>query len=142
MKLKRKVAFAHLIVLAAPVWVHAACKTGDTLHLKGIIVQRHVRGALSFGETPSLDSKLTISILRLTTPIYLPSPWGKTEPPRSRYRQLQVFCSGANLSDCELIVKKAIGHTVQVSGHVSEAIEPGDFLPMIIEPCEISTQAK
>lgn len=108
----------------------------SSLALKGTLLRRHFPGAPGFGETPKIDGRVTVYILKLNRPI------GRGAVPglnldKKLVSELQIVCSSLVVPNCQILLKKLVGEEIAISGHITEAIEPNEFLPFIIEPTSL-----
>jgi hypothetical protein len=110
--------------------------------LTGVLKSRTEWGPPGFGETPKVDSKTVIFVLRLRKPqppkqLSLPEGKKKLEETIS---EIQLWCDSAAFSGCESLLKKSVGHRITVAGQAAWAVEPTDYLPVTFHVRLITNQ--
>lgn len=101
--------------------------------LTGILRSRMEKGPPGYGETPKLDRKVVIFVLRLPKPqsaaqLSLPRG-GKLEG--MQISEVQLWCDSTVFPSCNSVLKKSIGHRITVSGQATPAAEPADYLQVV-----------
>ena len=107
--------------------------SGSTvLTLEGRVSSRKTWGPPGFGETPKVDSRLVIYVLKLgeaKTPKQLSLSENSREL-RQDVSEVQLRCDSKALPRCESLLKQSLGRRVTVVGEITEAATPTDFLPV------------
>jgi hypothetical protein len=109
--------------------------------LTGALRSRTEWGPPGFGETPKVDGKVSIFVLKLLkpqTPAQLSLPPVKKE--ERHFSEVQLWCDSAAFPRCDELLKKAVGHRITVSGEATRATEPTDYLPVVIHVHLITNQ--
>jgi hypothetical protein len=105
-----------------------------TVVLTGVVKLKTEWGPPGFGQTPKIDSKVVIYILRLaesrTAKQLSLEPVSKGE--EERVSEIQLWCESTVFPKCESRLKGSIGHRITVAGQVGRPIEALDYLPVIL----------
>lgn len=99
--------------------------------LDGIVSSRQQWGPPGFGETPKVDQKVRVFVLKLRKPkaakeLSLDSG-GR---PGTRFAEIQLSCDTDAFPSCRQRLAESVGHHVTVSGELAYAANPSDFLPV------------
>jgi len=108
--------------------------TSSVVLLKGVVRSKTIWGPPGFGETPKLDSKITIYILKLherRTAKQLQLPDNEKNLGRT-FSEVQLRCDSATFLNCEAGLTESVGRKITVGGQTTNATEPTDFLPVIL----------
>lgn len=111
--------------------VAAAYGQAPMMVLDGIVSSRQQWGPPGFGETPAVDQKVRIFVLKLhrsksAKELSLPS----TEKLGRRFGEIQLSCDTSAFPSCRRLLEGSVGHRVTVSGELARAVNPTDYLPI------------
>jgi len=110
--------------------------------LTGVLKSQTKWGPPGFGETPKLDSKVVIFVLRLREPrtakqLSLPDHGTKGD---ERFSEVQLWCDSTAFPLCEPLLKRSVGKRITVAGQAARAVEPTDYLPVTLRVRLITNQ--
>jgi hypothetical protein len=146
MKMPRITILAMVILWLAIVTIGSAVSSEEdsqtTVVITGILRSRTEYGPPGFGETPKVDSKVRIYILKLHKPctakqLFLPEGARRGI---ENISEIQLRCDSQIFPQCEPILKKSIGKRITVSGETSGQTYPTDYLPVILQVRLITNQ--
>lgn len=101
--------------------------------LTGTLRSKTEWGPPGYGETPKVDGKVAIFVLKLSKPetaLQLSIPPGEKE--ERCFSEVQLWCDSAAFPRCDALLKKSVGRRITVSGQAARATEPTDYLPVVI----------
>jgi len=128
--------------LQAPAQADAQTGINNVVVLEGRLLHKQVYGPPGFGETPRLDSKITVYYVTLKepmTPQQLKLVSSVRHPGAKSYAQVQLYC-GNDFAGCEQFLKRHSRHVVLVSGTTSYALEPNDVYPVTMTVAAMDTK--
>ncbi len=111
-----------------------------SVQLAGILQSKTELGPPGFGETPKVDSRVKVFVLKLEEPLtqeqlsLQPAKSGRgTSDLPKRFDEVQLRCADSAVGfPCEATLKKLVGHRIRVRGDADWAVYPTDFLPVIL----------
>jgi hypothetical protein len=155
--MKRKQAIKYLMMLV--LWLGFASvvnaqsskeKSSSIVVLTGILRSETKYGPPGWGETPKIDPKFKIYVLKFQEPLTAKQlslhaesgeDLGNDETKgKDKYAEIQLWCT-SEVPQCEDVLKKAVGHKITVSGEAVRCAEPANFLPASMDILSITDQS-
>ncbi len=108
---------------------------GDAIRLCGRIRQEMRWGPPGFGETPKLDAKRSVFILRLQRPAAFRHKSDAGQPVDQVLSKVQISLPS---SESRLAVRRMTGRAVVLEGPVWSASSEGDVTPVVLQMTSVS----
>ena len=104
-----------------------------TIVLKGILESKSEWGPPGFGETPRLDSRVSIFVLKLDKPRTARELGLQSDKKDGEiYKEIQLWCDSALFPRCQEALRKSKGRRIAIGGQAAFAVEPTDYSPVTL----------
>jgi hypothetical protein len=131
-----------MVQLAAQAQADAQKGLNNVVVLEGRLMRKLVYGPPGFGETPRVDSKITVYYVALKvpmTPQQLKLSSSLKHPGTRNYEQVQLYC-GNTFTTCNEFLRSHMNHSVLVRGTIAYALEPNDVYPVTMTVAAMDTK--
>lgn len=108
--------------------------------LSGVLKSKVEWGPPGFGETPKIDSKVRIFVLKLREPRSAKQLSLSRDKKGEEFREIQLWCDSNAFPKCKSRLRESVGHRITVVGQAARGAEPTDYLPVTLRVSLITSE--